>query len=115
MVRTASWAINGAVLFRHRALESQKNRPLRGRAFSVFCDRKRNGLESPQPRRSTVGHLPLEQVIGVRIPARLPTFRRKLHEELGSRSQGVRISVAACVQFRGAAEGSLRAINFPGG
>jgi hypothetical protein len=54
----------------------------------MFCDRKRNGLESPQPRRSTVGHLPLEQVIGVRIPARLPTFRKKSHEELVSRLAG---------------------------
>ena len=81
----------------------------------MFCDRKRNGLESPQPRRSTVGHLPLEQVIGVRIPARLPTFRKKSHEELVSRLAEVGISVAACAQFSGAAEGSLRVINFPGG
>ncbi len=36
---------------------------------------RQNDLEfGLQPGRSTVGHLPLEQSIGVRIPAGLPTF-----------------------------------------
>jgi hypothetical protein len=32
-----------------------------------------------------------------------------------SRLAGLGFSVAACAQFSGAAEGSLRVINFPGG